>query len=59
MRLSTVPSIAYGSRGREAVAVPCLCNFLVTAKAHLLFPIEGEPALFVQLWNHLPLARGT
>ena len=49
--------IVYGSRGREAVSVQYLCNFLVTAKAHLLFPIEGEPALFVQLWNHLPLAR--
>jgi Xaa-Pro aminopeptidase len=49
--------VVYGSRGRDAVSVQYLCNFLVTAKAHLLFPLEGDPALFVQLWNHLPLAR--
>lgn len=49
--------IVYGGRGREAVSVPYLCNFLVTAKAHLLFPADGEPTLFVQLFNHVPLAR--
>lgn len=49
--------IVYGGRGREAVSIPYLCNFLVTAKAHLLFPAVGEPTLFVQLFNHLPLAR--
>lgn len=49
--------LVYGGRGREAVSIPYLCNFLVTAKAHLLFPAEGEPTLFVQLYNHLPLAR--
>lgn len=49
--------IVYGSRGREPVSVQYLSNFLVTAKAHLLFPVDGEPALFVQLFNHVPLAR--
>jgi Xaa-Pro dipeptidase len=49
--------IVYGGRGREAVSVSYLTNFLVTAKAHLLFPAEGNPTLFVQLFNHLPLAR--
>jgi Xaa-Pro dipeptidase len=49
--------VVYGGRGREAVSVPYLCNFFVTAKAHLLFPADGEPTLFVQLYNHVPLAR--
>jgi Xaa-Pro dipeptidase len=49
--------IVFGVRGRGAVSVPYLCNFLPSATAHLLFPIDGEPTLFVQLWNHLPLAR--
>src|SRR5262249_43578713 len=34
-----------------------LRNWLTTAEAHLLFPREGDAALFVQLSNHLPNAR--
>jgi Xaa-Pro aminopeptidase len=34
-----------------------LSNFLVTREAMLVFPIEGEPALFVQMYNHVPNAR--
>jgi Xaa-Pro dipeptidase len=34
-----------------------LSNWLTTTEAHLLFPREGEPTLFVQLSNHLPNAR--
>ncbi len=49
--------IIYGSRGREPLSVQYLSNFLVTAKAHLVFAAEGEPALFVQLYNHVPMAR--
>jgi Xaa-Pro dipeptidase len=49
--------IVYGARGRTAVSVAYLSNFLVTQNAHLLFPVEGEPVLFLQLWNHLPMGR--
>ncbi|HWM82079.1 MAG TPA: Xaa-Pro peptidase family protein [Pseudolabrys sp.] len=49
--------VVYGSRGREAASIPYLCNFLVTAKAYLLFPGLGDPALFVQFYNHVPLAQ--
>jgi Xaa-Pro dipeptidase len=34
-----------------------LCNWQTTTEAHLIFPREGEPTLFVQLSNHLPNAR--
>ncbi|MCC7103601.1 MAG: aminopeptidase P family protein [Chloroflexi bacterium] len=49
--------VVFGTRGREAVSVPYLSNFLVTGKAHLVFPIEGEPTLLLQLYNHVPMAR--
>ena len=49
--------VVYGSRGREASSIPYLCNFLVTAKAYLLFPGVGDPTLLVQFYNHVPLAR--
>jgi Xaa-Pro dipeptidase len=32
-------------------------NFLVTREAMLVFPIEGEATLFVQMFNHVPNAR--
>src|SRR5712692_2142326 len=34
-----------------------LSNFLVTREATLIFPLDGEPTLFVQYFNHLPNAR--
>jgi Xaa-Pro dipeptidase len=34
-----------------------LSNFLVTRESMLIFPLEGEPALFVQMYNHVPNAR--
>ncbi|HZU66343.1 MAG TPA: Xaa-Pro peptidase family protein [Ktedonobacteraceae bacterium] len=34
-----------------------LSNFLVTREAMLVFPLEGDPALFVQMYNHVPTAR--
>ncbi len=34
-----------------------LSNFLATREAMLVFPLEGEPALFVQMYNHVPNAR--
>jgi Xaa-Pro aminopeptidase len=37
--------------------VQYLSNFLVTREAMLVFPVEGEPRLFVQYYNHVPNAR--
>ncbi len=34
-----------------------LSNFVVTREAMLVFPLEGEPTMFVQYYNHLPTAR--
>ena len=34
-----------------------LSNFLATREAMLIFPLEGDPTLFVQMYNHVPNAR--
>ncbi|MFL5706578.1 MAG: M24 family metallopeptidase [Ktedonobacteraceae bacterium] len=34
-----------------------LSNFPVSREAILIFPLEGEPTLFVQMFNHVPTAR--
>ena len=34
-----------------------LSNFPVTREAMLVFPLDGEPTLFVQYFNHVPNAR--
>jgi Xaa-Pro dipeptidase len=34
-----------------------LSNFMTAREAFLIFPGEGEPALFVQYFNHVPNAR--
>lgn len=34
-----------------------LSDFIATREALLVFPIEGEPTLFVQMFNHVPNAR--
>jgi Xaa-Pro dipeptidase len=49
--------VVFGTGGPLGVSVQYLSNYLVSQQAHLVFPLDGEPTLFVQLWNHLPLAR--
>lgn len=49
--------VVYGAAGPAAAAVQYLSNFPVSQRAHLVFSLTGEPALFVQWYNHLPLAR--
>ncbi len=34
-----------------------LSNFLATREAFLIFPLEGEPTLLLQMFNHVPNAR--
>src|SRR5712692_188822 len=48
--------VLYGTAGSYN-EVQYLSNFLVTREATLVFPLEGEPTLFVQYFNHLPNAR--
>ncbi|HEY7973853.1 MAG TPA: M24 family metallopeptidase, partial [Ktedonobacterales bacterium] len=37
--------------------VQYLSNFRVTREAYLVFPLAGDPTLFLQYFNHLPYAR--
>ena len=56
-RADVAALVVFGTAGLLAGSVQYLSNFLVTQRAHLLFPLDGEPTLFVQLFNHLQLAR--
>jgi Xaa-Pro aminopeptidase len=49
--------VVYG-RGPTA-EILYLCEWPGTRESYLLFPLRGEPALLVQLHNHLPNARRT
>jgi Xaa-Pro aminopeptidase len=49
--------VVFGVGGARAAAVQYLTNYPVSNRAHLVFPLDGEPSLFVQWYNHLPLAR--
>lgn len=49
-------AIIYGAN-RNGSAVPWLCNWPVTAEAALLLRADGHMQLFVQYYNHLPLAK--
>ena len=48
--------VLYGTPGSDS-EVQYLSNFPVAREAVLVFPLEGEPALFVQYFNHVPTAR--
>ncbi|MBO0867352.1 MAG: aminopeptidase P family protein [Micromonosporaceae bacterium] len=45
----------YGTRGGGDVHY--LSNWIPSVEAYLLWPLHGEPVLYVQLDNHLPQAR--
>jgi Xaa-Pro aminopeptidase len=48
--------VCYGDRGAPGM-LHYLANFPPRWESFLIFPREGEPVLFVQLYNHLPNAR--
>lgn len=48
--------VVYGNTAAYS-EVHYLSDFRVTREAMLLFPLRGDPALFVQYYNHLPYAR--
>lgn len=54
-RLGIATLLVYG-RGTTP-EIHYLSNWLTTNEAHLIFPGQGTPTLFVQLSNHLPNAR--
>jgi Xaa-Pro aminopeptidase len=57
MEQSNVDALVVYGRGRGGSQVQYLTNWPVTNEAYLLFPREGEPALWVHYYNHVPLAR--
>jgi Xaa-Pro aminopeptidase len=48
--------VVYG-RGRGGSQVQYLTNWPVTNEAYLLFPRDGDLAMWVHYFNHVPLAR--
>ncbi len=47
--------IVYGPIGSQEILY--LSDFEVTREAMLVFPISGEPTMFIQMYNHVPNAR--
>lgn len=45
----------YGARGGGDVHY--LSNWIPSSEAYLLWPLQGDPVLYVQLYNHVPQAR--
>lgn len=48
--------VLYGNRGQAAM-LHYLANFNPRWESFLFFPAQGQPVLFVQLFNHVPDAR--
>ncbi len=48
--------ILHGTAG-SFQEIQFLSNFIVTREAMLVFPLAGDPTMFVQYYNHLPNAR--
>lgn len=48
--------ILHGTSGSYQ-EIQFLSNFVVTREAMLVFPLDGEPTMFVQYYNHVPNAR--
>src|SRR5260221_6789233 len=48
--------VLYGTSSSQ-YEVQYLSNFPTTWETMLVFPVEGEPTLFLELYNHVPNAR--
>jgi Xaa-Pro dipeptidase len=57
MQKSDLSSLIVFSAVSSYNEVVYLANFLATREAMLVFPLEGDPTLFVQMYNHVPNAR--
>jgi Xaa-Pro aminopeptidase len=54
--------VVYGNSGnlmRNEANVYYLSDYMDRHQSYVVFPLEGEPVLFVGLYNHLPNARET
>ena len=49
--------VVYGSPSYMQGDVHYLTNYATTREAICIFPLEGAPTLFVQMYNHVPTAR--
>ena len=47
--------VVYGSIGSQEILY--FSDFEVTREAMLVFPAEGDPSFFIQMYNHVPNAR--
>ena len=54
MRAANLSALVLYSTLSSYHEVLYLSNFLATRDAFLVFPAEGEPTLFVQMFNHVP-----
>lgn len=57
MREADLAALVFYSTVSSYHEVLFLSNFLATREAFLIFPLEGEPTLLVQMFNHVPNAR--
>lgn len=57
MRQAELPALVLYGTISAYHEVLYLSNFPVTREAMLVFPVEDEPTLFVQYFNHVPNAR--
>jgi len=57
MERSGLDSLLLYSRGPTDGSVNYLSNFVSAVPAFLIFPLEGEPTLFVHFHNHIPYAK--
>ena len=57
MRAADISALIFYSTTGSYHEVLYLSNFIATREACLVFPAEGEPTLFIQMFNHVPNAR--
>ena len=57
MREAEISALIFYSTTGSYHEVLYLSNFITAREACLVFPAEGEPALLIQMFNHVPNAR--
>ena len=57
MRTADLSTLIFYSTISSYHEVLYLSNFIATREAFLIFPENGEPTLFIQMFNHVPNAR--
>ena len=57
MQAAEISALIFYSTTGSYHEVLYLSNFITTREACLVFPAQGEPTLFIQMFNHVPNAR--